>query len=139
MINREYNISSLESLSSVTKDVLRLSNNRIFTLYGKMGVGKTTLVKSFCNHLNVVDSISSPTFSIVNEYMTVNAEKVFHFDFYRLNNVKELDSIGVETYFNSGCYCFIEWPELIEPFLSMNYHIIKLSNSQKYRQLVLIQ
>ena len=139
MINREYNISSLESLSSVTKDVLRLSNNRIFTLYGKMGVGKTTLVKSFCNHLNVVDSISSPTFSIVNEYMTVNAEKVFHFDFYRLNNVKELDSIGVETYFNSGCYCFIEWPELIEPFLSMNYHIIQLSNSQNYRELVLIQ
>ena len=139
MINREYNISSLESLSSVTKDVLRLSNNRIFALYGKMGVGKTTLVKSFCNHLNVVDSISSPTFSIVNEYMTVNAEKVFHFDFYRLNNVKELDSIGVETYFNSGCYCFIEWPELIEPFLSMNYHIIQLSNSQNYRELVLIQ
>ena len=139
MINREYNISSLESLSSVTKDVLRLSNNRIFALYGIMGVGKTTLVKSFCHHLNVVDSISSPTFSIVNEYMTLNAEKVFHFDFYRLNNVKELDSIGVETYFNSGCYCFIEWPELIEPFLSMNYHIIKLSNSQNYRELVLIQ
>ena len=139
MINRQYNISSLESLSSVTKDVLRLSNNRIFALYGKMGVGKTTLVKSLCDHLDVVDSISSPTFSIVNEYMTLNAEKVFHFDFYRLNNVKELDSIGVETYFNSGCYCFIEWPELIEPFLSMNYHIIKLSNSQNYRELVLIQ
>jgi tRNA threonylcarbamoyladenosine biosynthesis protein TsaE len=139
MINRQYNISSLESLSSVTKDLLRLSNNRIFALYGKMGVGKTTLFKSFCDHLNVVDSISSPTFSIVNEYMTLNAEKVFHFDFYRLNDVKELDSIGVETYFNSGCYCFIEWPELIEPFLSMNYHIIKLSNDQNYRELVLIK
>jgi len=139
MINRQYNISSLESLSSVTKDLLRLSNNRIFALYGKMGVGKTTLVKSLCDHLHVVDSVSSPTFSIVNEYMTLNAEKVFHFDFYRLNDVKELDSIGVETYFNSGGYCFIEWPELIEPFLSMNYHIIKLSNDQNYRELVLIK
>ena len=139
MINRQYDISSLESLSSVAKDLLRLSNNRIFALYGKMGVGKTTLVKSFCDHLHVVDSVSSPTFSIVNEYMTLNAEKVFHFDFYRLNDVKELDSIGVDTYFNSGGYCFIEWPELIEPFLSMNYHIIKLSNDQNYRELVLIK
>ena len=84
-----------------------------------MGAGKTTLIKSLCVELGCNDVITSPTFSIVNEYAGPN--KIYHFDFYRLKNQNEALDIGCEEYFYSGSYCFIEWPEKIPDLLPDNY------------------
>jgi len=139
MIKQRYNITSLENLSDIALQLLSLTDNRIFAFYGTMGVGKTTLIKYLCKHLKVIDSISSPTFSIVNEYINMDGDKIFHFDFYRLQNLDEADKIGFETYINSGNYCFIEWPDLIESFLPKNHHIIKMKNTNYSRELSVLK
>lgn len=92
-------------------------DERFFAFFGKMGVGKTTLIKELCAALGVEDNVCSPTFAIVNEYCRGNAEPVYHFDFYRLKSVAEAYDIGYEEYFYSGCYCFTEWTEKIEELL----------------------
>ena len=86
--------------------------NRIFCLTGNLGAGKTTFSKSLCKTLGVSELVSSPTFSIINEYEGLN-EPVYHFDFYRLKSEAEAWEIGCEDYFYSGCYCFMEWAEKI--------------------------
>ena len=78
------------------------------------------------------------TFSIVNEYITIDNNKVFHFDLYRLNNLEEVEQLGVETYLNSGYYCFIEWPSLMEPFLPKKYHVIKMRNNNAKKELIVL-
>jgi tRNA threonylcarbamoyladenosine biosynthesis protein TsaE len=90
---------------------------RVFALYGTMGAGKTTFIKAVCRELGVADVVQSPTFSIINEYKTVAGDSVYHFDFYRIRNTVEVFDIGYEDYLYSGNYCFLEWPELIEPLL----------------------
>ena len=82
-----------------------------------MGAGKTTLIKSICQQLKVKDEISSPTFSLVNEYHTADGNKVFHFDFYRIKSIEEVYDMGYEDYFYSNQICLIEWPEKIEEIL----------------------
>ena len=139
MIKQRYNITSLENLSDIALQLLSLTDNRIFAFYGTMGVGKTTLIKYLCKHLKVIDSISSPTFSIVNEYINMDGDKIFHFDFYRLQNLDEADKIGFETYINSGNYCFIEWPDLIESLLPNNHHVIKIQNTNYARNLSVLK
>ena len=139
MISKKYNISSIEKLSSVALELLTLSDNRIFALYGEMGVGKTTLVKQFCYHLKIVDSVSSPTFSLVNEYINCDGNTIFHFDLYRVDNVDELIKIGIDSYLNSGNYCFIGWPNLLEPLLKENYTAIKMMEDINKRELYLLE
>jgi len=136
---KNYNISTLDKLSSVALELLTLTDNRIFALYGGLGVGKTTLVKYMCNHLKVVDSVSSPTFSIVNEYVNDNNNQIFHFDFYRLDNIKDVRKIGFDTYLESNAYCFIEWPNLIESWLPTNHHVIKIEEIQDKRELLVLK
>ena len=139
MTSNLYDISDLNQLSSVAIKLLSLSDNRIFAFYGEMGVGKTTFIKHCCSHLKVVDPISSPTFSIVNEYLTIDNNKVFHFDLYRLNNLEEVEQLGVEIYLNSGYYCFIEWPNLMEPFLPKKHHAIKMRNNNGKKELIVLE
>ena len=91
-------------------------SHRIFAFYGSMGAGKTTLIKSICELLGSEDVVKSPTFSIVNEYDSP-AGSIFHFDFYRIENLAEVFDIGFEEYLASGSYCFMEWPELIAPLV----------------------
>jgi tRNA threonylcarbamoyladenosine biosynthesis protein TsaE len=88
--------------------------SRVFTFSGPLGAGKTTLIKALCAHLGVEGGMSSPTFAIVNEYRTRQGEAVYHFDLYRLTKAEELEGIGFTEYLDSGCYCFVEWPELAE-------------------------
>lgn len=133
-----YDITSPSSLSSVAFELLRSSDNRIFAFYGEVGAGKTTLIKHLCHHLNVTDPVSSPTFSIVNEYMTSRNTKIFHFDLYRLNNIAEAIDLGVETYVNTENYCFIEWPDLIESLLPDNYTTLSISFVGHKRKLVVL-
>jgi len=93
------------------------SEKRIFIFKGELGSGKTTLIKAICSLLKVDDLTNSPSFSIVNEYHTENGAMIYHFDFYRIENIKEVYDIGYEEYFYSGNYCFVEWPEIAEKIL----------------------
>ena len=111
-------VSKEEGLLEVAASILNhFKNENCFAFYGEMGAGKTTFTKAFCKALNVVDAISSPTFSIVNEYASADDLVIYHFDFYRLDHQEEALDIGWETYLEQGDYCFLEWPEKIENLL----------------------
>ena len=108
-------------LSAIATALLNnAEEQKIFLFYGEMGAGKTTLIKELCKQLGVADAVTSPTFSIVNEY-ACNGGKIFHFDFYRLKNPSEALDLGYEEYLDSGNYCFIEWPEKIDDLLPDHY------------------
>ena len=94
-----------------------MGDNTVFAFYGKMGAGKTTFIKAVCEELGVDDTVTSPTFAIVNEYEAAQGRPIYHFDFYRIKKVSEAYDMGCEEYFYSGHPCFIEWPELIEEVL----------------------
>ena len=100
MIELKYSIDELDIIVS-DKIIPKIKNN-ILCLEGRMGSGKTTFIKSICTNLNVVDKISSPTFSLINEYKTINGDLIYHFDFYRIENKEEALNLGVEEYFYSG-------------------------------------
>lgn len=97
--------------------VKEAGERRHIAFYGEMGAGKTTLILEILKVLGVKDRGSSPTFSIVNEYQRPNGDPVYHFDFYRIESEEEVYDIGYETYFYSGFYCLMEWPEKIETLL----------------------
>jgi tRNA threonylcarbamoyladenosine biosynthesis protein TsaE len=82
-----------------------------------MGAGKTTIIKSICRELGAIDTVTSPTFTLVNEYKTISGESIYHIDLYRITKPEEVFDFGIEEYFSSGSYCFIEWPELAETLL----------------------
>ncbi|MDO3627159.1 tRNA (adenosine(37)-N6)-threonylcarbamoyltransferase complex ATPase subunit type 1 TsaE [Mucilaginibacter sp. BT774] len=106
-------VKSLDELKHAAEQLINFGGSeKIFLFYGNMGAGKTTLIKSLCGCLGTKETVTSPTFSIVNEYQG-GSSKIYHFDFYRLKNQSEALDLGYEEYFYSGNYCFIEWPEKI--------------------------
>jgi len=114
MMTKEWKIKRLSDLPKVAAEFLEFTKDKsIFTLYGSMGVGKTTFIKAVAEVLGVEDEVNSPTFSIVNEYVTALGDSIFHFDFYRIKDPSEALDFGYEEYFYSGNKCFIEWPEKI--------------------------
>ena len=102
-------------------------DQKVWIFKGEMGAGKTTLIKSLAKVLEVADSVSSPTFGIVNEYQTKAKGLLYHFDFYRLDDPMEALDIGIEEYFYSGNYCWLEWAEKIAPFLPERFFHIELA------------
>lgn len=110
---------SLDSLENTAKQILEHSKYKILLFYGEMGMGKTTLIKELTKQLGVAEEASSPTFSLVNEYVAKNQETIFHFDFYRINNEEEAYDIGLEEYLYSNDWCFIEWPSVLENLLPL--------------------
>lgn len=111
-------IQSLDEYPQAAREFIRfMEEGRIFAFYGKMGSGKTTFIKSICEELGVEDTINSPTFAIVNEYMDREQNTIYHFDFYRIKSIAEVYNMGYEEYFYGDAYCFMEWPELIEELL----------------------
>lgn len=127
-------IDNIGQLSDVARKLLNtFPEERFFAFFGKMGVGKTTLIKEICAALGVEDTVCSPTFAIVNEYSAGNGEPVYHFDFYRLKSVAEAYDIGYEEYFYSGCYCFTEWTEKIEELLPEYYVRVDLEEQDGKR------
>ena len=112
---------NIEELSDVAKQILKCAlSYKKFLFFGEMGVGKTTLIKALSLHLGVQDVVSSPTFSIVNEYVTHKKEKIYHFDFYRIKNEGEAFDLGYEEYFFSSSFCFVEWPEKVPNLIEDN-------------------
>ena len=123
-MNQNY---SLADLPKIAETVISSVKNKTLLFYGAMGVGKTTLIKEICKQLQVEDTISSPTFSLVNEYQTKNYESVFHFDFYRIEDEQEALDIGIEEYFYQNNWCLLEWPENIENLLPLDAVQLQLS------------
>ncbi|MCK5857529.1 MAG: tRNA (adenosine(37)-N6)-threonylcarbamoyltransferase complex ATPase subunit type 1 TsaE [Bacteroidales bacterium] len=119
-----------ENIESTVRQILaKYPNQRIFVLDGEMGTGKTTFSTQFAKALGSLDHPSSPTFSIVNVYLRENGEEIYHFDFYRLEQFQEALDIGIEEYFESGNYCFIEWPDIVKRLLPDSYVNIKIENT----------
>jgi len=116
---RSVTLSDLESLAQ--EIVGKLNAVTVWLFRGEMGSGKTTLIKTMCKVLGVEEAMSSPTFSIINEYQTIDKKKIYHFDFYRIKDEVEAIDIGTEEYFYSGYPCFIEWPEKIPSLIPLQY------------------
>ena len=125
----EIKIQSLDQIHEAARQfIAEMGDNTVFALYGKMGAGKTTFIKAVCEELGVSDVITSPTFAIVNEYRSDTAgELIYHFDFYRINDVREAYDFGYEEYFYSGDLCLVEWPEKIEQLLPDNVMTVRIT------------
>ncbi|MFT7352977.1 MAG: tRNA threonylcarbamoyladenosine biosynthesis protein TsaE [Flavobacterium sp.] len=129
---------SLKNLPDVAIAIIAAAKNKTLLFYGEMGVGKTTLIKEICKKLEVVDKISSPTFSLVNEYQTSKEETVYHFDFYRITKEEEAFDIGIEEYLYNNDWCLIEWPQNVEnllPLDAVKIHLSILENGQRNLQI----
>ncbi|MEP3836968.1 MAG: tRNA (adenosine(37)-N6)-threonylcarbamoyltransferase complex ATPase subunit type 1 TsaE [Algibacter sp.] len=128
----------IDDVEQVAKQIIENAKSKTLLFYGNMGVGKTTLIKTIVKILGCKDEVSSPTFSIVNEY-NLNDEKIYHFDLYRINDIEETYNFGIEDYLDSDFWKVIEWPEIIEPLLIDNFDRIEIKiNSNNKRNLSLI-
>lgn len=119
-------IFSLNQLNEVVKQILEQNPKKVILFHGDMGVGKTTLIKALVKQLDVFETTSSPTFSLVNEYQTIDNQSVYHFDFYRLNNEIEALDMGIDEYLYSGNWCFIEWAEKIPNLIPEAHSVITI-------------
>lgn len=135
----QLNAFALEDLPQIADQLLSaIGNHKIITFYGEMGAGKTTLIKQLCKTLKVTDTIQSPTFSIVNEYLTEDNQQIYHFDFYRIKEEEEALDFGVEEYFYSGNYCFIEWPEKIPNLIPEKAVKVSITLTEDNKRLITI-
>ena len=131
MKDKQFTISSVEALAEVSDYLISLRDKAdVIAFYGSMGAGKTSLIKNLCHRMGVTDEVNSPTFAIVNEYVTEEGESVYHFDFYRIKKLEEAYDIGYENYFYSGNLCLIEWPEMIEPLLPEKYIRVEIRHGE---------
>jgi tRNA threonylcarbamoyladenosine biosynthesis protein TsaE len=112
-----FEISSIEELTHVANALIEDTGSSIWAFYGEMGAGKTTFIQKICEVLEVDQQVSSPTFNLINEYENKDGTIMYHFDFYRLDDIEEALNIGTMEYFDSGNLCFLEWPEKIETLL----------------------
>ena len=130
----------LESIDQVALRIIQAAGEeKIWIFKGEMGAGKTTLIKALSKEMDVVDSVSSPTFGIINEYQTAKGDFIFHFDFYRLDDPMEALEIGIEEYFYSGKICWLEWAERIAQFLPENFFLITLETESETRRKITLQ
>jgi tRNA threonylcarbamoyladenosine biosynthesis protein TsaE len=121
-------IDGLAKLPQSAKIFLEnMKGEKLFAFYGSMGSGKTTFIKALCEAMGTVDIATSPTFTLVNEYKTIQGESLYHFDFYRIKKIEEVFDFGLEEYLSSGAFCFMEWPEQIEDILPPETVKVKIS------------
>lgn len=127
----------LSEIDAAAKQLLEHSKSKTLLFYGEMGAGKTTLIKALVKSLGAKDIASSPTFSIVNEYQSKNGP-IFHFDFYRIENIHEALDMGFEEYFSTNAWKFVEWPQKIIGILENEYQkieIVELENQARMLKL----
>jgi len=124
---RDITIHSTDELPMVAEQVIdALDGRSVVALFGPMGAGKTTLVSAIMEHLGSADTVTSPTFALVNQYYTADNQPVYHFDFYRINSLAEAFDMGYEEYFYSGDLCLVEWPEKIEGLLPDDVMVVRI-------------
>lgn len=132
-------IGSPEYLESAAEEFLKItSGHSKFAFYGNMGAGKTTFIKAICKVLGATDIVTSPTFSLVNEYVAGDGQRFYHFDFYRIESIEEIFDIGYEELFYSDAFCFIEWPEKAEMLLPddiVKVYITDTGNNTRHLQI----
>lgn len=136
----EIRVSRLEGLSLVVEEVRKCcqAGIRIFTLSGDLGAGKTTFIQTFCAAAGVVDQVSSPTFSLINNYHSSQFGVIHHMDLYRLDKETDLEQIGLSEYLDSGNLCFIEWPALADNLIIPPYtHISILVEPDNIRTFII--
>jgi tRNA threonylcarbamoyladenosine biosynthesis protein TsaE len=132
-------IKDKRNLPSAAKNILKYSGEKkIFAFYGAMGAGKTTIIKALCKLLGAMDIISSPSFTLVNEYRTVGGESIYHIDFYRIRKQEEVFDFGVEEYLTGDSYCFMEWPELVEEIIPPGTVKIRITVDEDEQRTLLI-
>jgi tRNA threonylcarbamoyladenosine biosynthesis protein TsaE len=132
-------ISDKKHLADAAEKFLKhFGNNRIFAFYGSMGAGKTTIIKAICKALGATDIVSSPTFTLVNEYRTSSGDILYHIDFYRIKKLEEVFDFGIEEYLDGDSYCFMEWPELIEEILPEGTINVRISVDENEQRKLLI-
>jgi tRNA threonylcarbamoyladenosine biosynthesis protein TsaE len=130
-------IKDIKHLPAAAKRILEYtSGQKLLAFYGSMGAGKTTIIKAICRTLGAGDIVTSPTFTMINEYKTKDDKIIYHIDFYRIKKAEEVFDFGIEEYFSSGSYCFIEWPELIGGILPAETVKIKITVGDKEQRIL---
>jgi len=137
LVSFSYELNSIDQAAQ--RIILEAGTEKIWVFKGQMGAGKTTLIKALSRAMGVLDTVSSPTFGIVNEYQTNQGELIFHFDFYRLDDPMEALEIGIEEYFYSGKICWVEWAERIAQFLPENFFLITIESESDIRRKITLQ
>ena len=128
-------ITSLQTINQTAKQFLQqIGDKKVFAFNGAMGAGKTTFIKAICEELGVKETINSPTFSIINEYEADDGKIIYHFDCYRINDVKDAINIGAEDYLYSGNLCFIEWAENILPILPLDTVMVDIKEVEEQKR-----
>ena len=129
--------NNVEEIKAIAEKILdKIREKPVVAFYGIMGAGKTTLIKSICEIMQVGNIVTSPTFALVNEYITLAGEIIYHFDFYRVKKIEEIYDIGFEEYIYSGNYCFIEWPEIVEQVLPKKVLKVFIKEDQKGSRII---
>jgi len=128
-------IKSIKTINKTAHQFIeQIGDKTVFAFNGTMGAGKTTFIKAICEELGVTETVNSPTFSIVNEYETIDGRIIYHFDCYRINKMEEALEIGIEEYLYSGNLCFIEWSKNIASLLPdsvVNVEITEVENGER--------
>lgn len=124
-------------LPAAAKKILdQTSGKKLLAFYGPMGSGKTTIIKAICRVLGSPDIVTSPTFTLVNEYRLPDGGSIYHIDFYRIRKKEEVFDSGIEEYFSGGSYCFMEWPELIDEILPPGIARIKITVGEQEERIL---
>ncbi len=139
---KELEIKSLETIVLTAKEFVQFAKSRqerVYCFNGHMGAGKTTFIKSICEELGTQDTVNSPTFAIINQYDTQENGDIYHFDFYRIEDVSEALDMGALDYFDSGNFCFIEWAENVETLIPEDAIWVKIEEMENGQRKITIK
>lgn len=133
-------INSVDELPDAADMIIEQTDSRnIVAFYGPMGAGKTSLIREICARLGVEDTVTSPTFALVNQYLAGNGNTIYHFDFYRIDDPREAFDLGYEEYFYCGDLCLVEWPEKIEELLPDDTMKVRIEIADEDSRIITIE